>query len=120
MTQKLEPRSVECVFLGYYVTQSAYKFLESTTNRIYVSHHVPHIFPFATRHGLPMPQQPDVSLPIMSRQLATSLPTMPRQPDASLPIVPDDSIATPVPLVDLPQPHQDVSPDLPQHHPLQQ
>ncbi|KAK9004320.1 hypothetical protein V6N11_002122 [Hibiscus sabdariffa] len=60
----------------------------------------------------PVPRQPNVSLPIMSRQTATSLPTMPQQPDV-------------VPLVDPPQqdvspdlPQQDVSPDLPQHDPL--
>ncbi|KAK8517317.1 hypothetical protein V6N12_032511 [Hibiscus sabdariffa] len=97
------------------MTQSAYKCLELTSNRIYVSHHVhffPHIFSFATRQVLPVPRQPDVSLLIMSRQPATSLPTMPQQPVVSLPTMSDDVIATPVPLVDPSQ--QDVSPDLPQ------
>ncbi|KAK8578862.1 hypothetical protein V6N12_069206 [Hibiscus sabdariffa] len=49
------------------------------------------------------------------------------KPDVSLPIMPDNFIATPVPLVDPPQqdvspdlPHQDASPNLPQHHPLPQ
>ncbi|KAK9017216.1 hypothetical protein V6N11_079698 [Hibiscus sabdariffa] len=101
---KLEPRSVECVFLGYSVTQSAYKSLELTTNRIYVSRNVwfvPHIFPFATRQVLLVP-----------RQLATSLPTMPQKPNVSLPTMPDDVIVTPVLLTDPSQ--QYVSPDLPQ------
>ncbi|KAK8996634.1 hypothetical protein V6N11_081900 [Hibiscus sabdariffa] len=88
------------------MTPSAYKCLESTTNRIYVSHHVqfiPHIFPFATRHVLHVPRQSDVSLPIMSCQ-----------PDVLLPTMPDDVIGTPVPLDNPPQ--QDVSPDLQQQH----
>ncbi|KAK9024381.1 hypothetical protein V6N11_004545 [Hibiscus sabdariffa] len=43
---------------------------------------------------------------------------MPQKPDVSLPIMFDDVIATSVPLVDPSQ--QDVSLDLPQHHPLPQ
>ncbi|KAK8574423.1 hypothetical protein V6N12_062117 [Hibiscus sabdariffa] len=79
--------------------------MELTTNRIYVTHNVqfaPHIFPFATRHVLPMPRQHDYSLPIMSWKPAASLPAMPSQPNSSLHTMSDDSIATPVPLADPP------------------
>ncbi|KAK8593205.1 hypothetical protein V6N12_045289 [Hibiscus sabdariffa] len=101
---KLEPRYTECVFCGYSMAQFAYKFLEPTTNKIYVSRHVrfvPHIFPFTTRRVLLEPRKPTTSLPTMSWQ--------------------------PVPLADLRKqdvspdlPQQDVSLDLPYHHPLQQ
>ncbi|KAK9032672.1 hypothetical protein V6N11_056930 [Hibiscus sabdariffa] len=106
MTHKLEQRSTKCVFFGYSGMQSAYKCLEPTTNKIYVSRHVqfvPHISPFATRHVLSVPRQQDVSFHIMSRQPASSLPTMPHQLYVSLPIMLDDVIVTLVPLADPPQ-----------------
>lgn len=40
ITYKLQPRSTPCIFLGYSTTQSAYKCLDSSSNRLYTSHHV--------------------------------------------------------------------------------
>jgi transposase InsO family protein len=37
---KLEPHSRPCIFLGYSLTQSAYKCFDPTTNRIFLSRHV--------------------------------------------------------------------------------
>ncbi|CAA7024026.1 unnamed protein product [Microthlaspi erraticum] len=48
-SNKLDPRSVPCVFLGYSLTQSAYLCWQPHTNRMYVSRHVrfeESIFPF--------------------------------------------------------------------------
>lgn len=36
---KLEPRSKQCVFLGYNTTQKGYKCLDPATSHLYVSHH---------------------------------------------------------------------------------
>lgn len=49
-TNKLQPRSIPCVLVGYSLSQSAYFCLDPSTSRIYVSRHV-HLcenqFPFA-------------------------------------------------------------------------
>jgi len=37
---KLEPRSRPCIFLGYSLTQSAYKCFDPSTNRLFISRHV--------------------------------------------------------------------------------
>ena len=50
---KLHPKSKPCLFLGYSTSQSAYKCLDPTTNRIYLSRHVKfeeEIFPLQTRN----------------------------------------------------------------------
>lgn len=39
-SHKLQPKSKPCVFLGYFLTYSAYLCLDLITNRIYVSRHV--------------------------------------------------------------------------------
>ena len=39
-THKLQPKSIPCVFIGYSLTQNAYRCLEPTTKRVYLSWHV--------------------------------------------------------------------------------
>lgn len=51
MTNKLEPRSTPCVFLGYSLTQSAYLCFDPSTSRMFVSRHdifVENKFPFVS------------------------------------------------------------------------
>ena len=50
-SHKLEPRSTPCVFLGYFLTQSAYFCLDPSTSRVFVSRHVTFVenkFPFVS------------------------------------------------------------------------
>ena len=50
-SQNLDPKSSSCVFLGYFLTQSAYFYFDSTLNKIFVSLHVKfakNVFPFAS------------------------------------------------------------------------
>lgn len=52
-SNKLQPRSQPCIFIGYADTQYAYHCLDPTTNKIYTSRHVKfydHIFPYNTYH----------------------------------------------------------------------
>lgn len=76
ISHKLDPRSKSCIFVGYYLTQSAYYYLDSTSNTIYVSRHVKFVensFPFAQyKDSSPPPTSPDiaawcdVSLPLLT------------------------------------------------------
>ena len=53
---KLQPRSTQCVFLGYPPMSKGYIFLDPTSNRIYISCHVlfnEALFPFATNPHVP-------------------------------------------------------------------
>ena len=50
-TNKLQPRSTPCVFLGYSLTQSAYLCFDPTTSRMFISRHVLFVenkFPFTS------------------------------------------------------------------------
>lgn len=50
-SSKVEPRSTPCIFLGYCPTKSAYKCLDPSTNKLYLSRHVRFIenqFPMST------------------------------------------------------------------------
>jgi hypothetical protein len=52
---KLEPRSIDCVFLGYSSLYKGYKCLDLTTNRVYIFRHVifdEQTFPFIYRFRL--------------------------------------------------------------------
>lgn len=72
---KLQPRSTECVFLGYSPTQSAYYCLDTTTGRVYTSRHVQFVeteFPFNKETKVP----DDKSSPSSSyTPPATTIPT---------------------------------------------
>ena len=51
---KLMPRSVECVFVGYSASHKGYRCLDRATGRVYISRHVvftDDAFPFATSLG---------------------------------------------------------------------
>ena len=37
---KMEPKSTPCIFLGYSLTQNAYRCLDPNTHRVYISRHV--------------------------------------------------------------------------------
>jgi len=39
-TNKLQPKATTCLFLGYFTTQNAYKCLDLSTNKLYLSRHV--------------------------------------------------------------------------------
>ena len=54
MTNKLLPRMIECVFLGYSLQYKGYKCLDRKTGRVYISRHVrfdEQTFPFAQQSG---------------------------------------------------------------------
>lgn len=55
-TNKLEPRSTPCIFLGYSLTQSAYFCFDPSTSRLFTSRHVSFVenkFPFPSLAALP-------------------------------------------------------------------
>lgn len=62
---KLEPKSTPCVFLGYSLTQSAYKRFDSISKKIYISRHVTFVedvFPFRLQSpDLPRPDSHTIS-----------------------------------------------------------
>ena len=73
---KLENRSLPCVFIGYSLTQSAYQCLDPLTGRIYVSRHVRFNetqFPFPTMTKQTIPNPPDPT-PIYDSTPVTIIP----------------------------------------------
>ena len=112
-TNKLDTRSLPCVFLGYSLTQSAYYCLDPTTSKIYVSRHVRFVetvFPF-THLSAP------TSSP-HSNSIATWIPPPLRIP--SLPLVPPLNPSSAVDAQQQPpvklHHHQTWSPQPSQHH----
>ncbi|CAL1404046.1 unnamed protein product [Linum trigynum] len=82
-SNKLDPRSLPCVFLGYSKFHKGYRCLHIPTGRIYINRHVlfdESRFPFAE---LISPHSPTVSLPSPSPIILPSLPTIP--PSATIP-----------------------------------
>lgn len=79
-TNKLDDRSVSCVFLGYSLTQSAYLCLDKSSGRIYVSRHVQFVedcFPFQ-KTTTPVSSVPEYTpSQIDSRQQLIPVPTLP-------------------------------------------
>ena len=74
---KLDDRSLQCVFLGYSLTQSAYYCLHIPSGRIYVSRHVQFdesSFPFSTTVAKSSPVNIDASPPLVHWPPYTSLP----------------------------------------------
>jgi hypothetical protein len=67
---KLSPRSVACIFLGYPADTKGYRCYDPETNRIIVSRHVyfdETVFPFRSRTApapTPAPSSPDDLLPL--------------------------------------------------------
>lgn len=64
-SNKLEPHSLPCIFLGYSLTQSAYLCLDITTSSLYISRHVhfcESLFPFS-KPFVSSPSQSDESEP---------------------------------------------------------
>lgn len=64
-SHKLEPLSLPCVFLGYFTEQSAYKCLELTSGKIYISRDVKFVesqFPYKIITSTPSnPSSPTLS-----------------------------------------------------------
>lgn len=61
-SNKLSPRSVRCVFLGYAPHYKGYRCLDSKTGRVYVSRYVvfhESIFPYTYFVGSPIPSNQD-------------------------------------------------------------
>lgn len=93
VTNKLLPRTAECVFLGYSSQHKGYRCLDPVTRRVYVSRHVRFdetTYPYASRHYAPSsPADSDIALvPVLppaatcphsprpcSRQTSFTLPT---------------------------------------------
>ena len=72
---KLENRSLPCVFIGYSLTQSAYLCLEPVSGRVYVSRHVRFNETEFPSHSLTKPTSPTPSQP----------PTVPYEPHTVIP-----------------------------------
>ncbi|PKU83709.1 Retrovirus-related Pol polyprotein from transposon TNT 1-94 [Dendrobium catenatum] len=91
---KLDPRSQECVFLGYSTSHKGYKCYNLKTHKIHISRHVvfhEEIFPYKTE---PPKSNSDSSVPPIpiSPYLLTPTSTIPSQshkPDTTLPTVPN-------------------------------
>ena len=69
-TNKLQPKSQPCVFLGYSLTQHAFKCLDLHTGKLYLSRHVTfdeHLFPFKNA-----PPHVQVSVPTTSPAIFSS------------------------------------------------
>lgn len=64
---KLAPRSVQCVFLDYSLTQSAYLCLDLSTNKLYVSSHVKFVASIFLCSSLSSPLPPSESITIFDR-----------------------------------------------------
>jgi len=90
---KLDPHLRPCVFLGYSLTQSAYKCFDPTTQRLFISRHVLFVetaFPFATSpHARPSsPSLPNwaLSFDIPSPPLVPPLLSSPPLLQSAMPV----------------------------------
>jgi len=79
-TNKLQPKSRPCVFLGYSQTQNAYKCMDTTTKRLFLSRHV--LFD-ENRHVPPIP--PDVSSHSLPTSVSSPFVLVPCSPSVSMP-----------------------------------
>ena len=87
VTNKLSPRSVECVFLGYSLQHKGYRCLDPMTNRVYISRHVrfnEEVFPFARRLKSSLPSNTDVYVELEFVPLVTT--PVPANPIPSIPL----------------------------------
>jgi histone deacetylase 1/2 len=78
-TNKLQPKSRPCVFLGYSQTQNAYKCMDATTNRLFLSRHV--LFD-ENRHVPPIP--PDVSSHYLLPSVSSPFVPVPCSPSVTV------------------------------------
>lgn len=65
-SSKLQPHSKPCLFLGYSLPQSAYKCLDTSTNRMYISRHVTfveNIFPCRVHNSCQLDYFPATETP---------------------------------------------------------
>ena len=111
---KLAPRSIPCVFLGYSDEHKGYRCLDLLSGRIHLSRHVTfieHVFPFSSRPSSDTPDPPissptshRPSLPAAAAFLpyfsAATAPTPPVNPQPTVPPQPPATAAAP------PQPPQ--------------
>ena len=79
-TNKLQPKSRPCVFLGYSQTQNAYKCRDATINRLILSRHV--LFD-ENRHVPPIP--PDVSSQSLLPSFSSLFVKIPCSPSITMP-----------------------------------
>ncbi|KAL9241494.1 hypothetical protein vseg_015603 [Gypsophila vaccaria] len=92
-THKLQPRSIQCVFLGYSLTQSAYLCLDPLTSRIYTSRHVRFLddeFPYSRLLNLTSPPSyisPTTWCPLTVPIVSPPLPHSPTLPPPSSPSI---------------------------------
>jgi histone deacetylase 1/2 len=90
-TNKLQPKSVPCVFLGYSTTQSAYLCLHLPTQRLYVSRHVTfdeNVYPLKninkqSSYESSIPVAPTLSAPLL--QIVTPATPAPSAPVSTAP-----------------------------------
>ena len=126
-THKLQSRSLECAFLGYSPTQSAYYCLHIPTGRVYTSRHVQFVeteFPFTkeikVQHDQSVPSSafipPATTIP-MERMGPSATDLHLQQPTTQvLPSNPQQPLSSPTPE---PTAHsQNESPPLTQHSPI--
>jgi hypothetical protein len=103
-TNKLSPRSIPCVFLGYSDEHKGYRCLDLVSGHVHISRHVTfseHIFPFSTRTPSQTPIDPSPTLhhPIAHparfphHYLAPTATPMPSSPAAADPSA-DSTAAT--------------------------
>lgn len=113
---KLAPRSMVCLFLGYPSNHREYRCLDIHTSKIIISHHVTFvedIFPFSS-----LPSQPSLPLlpplpPALSPPSVITPPTLPIAARVDSPLSPDSAPAIPSPPhVGLPPPTDKALPQL--------
>jgi transposase InsO family protein len=85
-TNKLQPKSIPCIFVGYSLTQNAYSCLDPLTNRLYQSRHV--IF-HENENGIPSSQffTPSPTSASLVHGNSSSPPTPPPVTSARVPIL---------------------------------
>ncbi|KAJ0533609.1 putative RNA-directed DNA polymerase [Helianthus annuus] len=91
-SSKLHPRSINCIFLGYFTSKSAYKCYDPVSHRLYHSRHVEfveHVFPFK------QPSMTMTTLPSVTTFLSTPSPNLPNISSPHIQPTPSD-LPTPI------------------------
>ncbi|CAA7053587.1 unnamed protein product [Microthlaspi erraticum] len=95
---KLEPRSLQCVFIGYSAQHKGYRCLYPPTGKVYICRHVifdEESFPFRTQYESLVPRYhskllkawqssvstENVPASVNQEQIPRALPTLPREPE---------------------------------------